>query len=84
MALPCFNGGAVGGVVTKSAFKTAWQRLMKKSVNADVEHFTFHDLKAKSISDFEKEGGEQLAGGHKSPAMTAIYDRKRKKIDATD
>ena len=54
---------------------------MAKAVAKGIGRFTFHDLKAKGISDFE--GDKQLAGGHKSPSMTAIYDRKKHTVDPT-
>ena len=38
------------------------------------EHFTFHDIKAKGITDHpDKEGG------HKSPKMRVVYDRENRK-----
>lgn len=41
-----------------------------------TESFTFHDIKAKSISDYE-EGNKQEFSGHKSARMVReIYDRK--------
>ena len=51
-------------------------------IEAGVESFTFHDLKAKGVSDFE--GDKKKASGHKSEAMVRIYDRKRIEVDATD
>lgn len=47
--------------------------------------FTFHDLKAKGISDFE--GGskdKQLFSGHKTESQVAIYDRNVKKSPTLD
>jgi len=79
--MPIVNNGK-DDHVNKSTFKSAFTRLMKKAVSAGVPHFTFHDLKAKGISDIKE--NKQLAGGHKSPSITAIYDRKRKNIEATD
>ena len=38
--------------------------------------FTFHDIKAKAISDYE--GNKQEFSGHKTQAQVAIYDRKIK------
>jgi hypothetical protein len=39
--------------------------------------FTFHDLKAKGISDMEGNSYEkQTISGHKNVAQTARYDRK--------
>jgi hypothetical protein len=36
--------------------------------------FTFHDIKAKSISDYD--GDKQQLSGHKTASQVAIYDRK--------
>lgn len=73
--------GKNGGKLSYDTFGTAWQRLMGKAKEAGVESFTFHDLKAKGISDFE--GDKQKAGGHKTAAMVAVYDRKLPKVDST-
>ena len=43
--------------------------------------FTFHDLKAKGISDLEGSLEEKQAiFGHKNSQQTAIYDRKVKVV----
>jgi len=40
------------------------------------ERYTFHDIKAKSISDYEQ-GNKQEFAGHKNARMTReTYDRK--------
>jgi integrase len=44
--------------------------------------FTFHDIKAKSISDYE--GNKQEFSGHKTAAQVAVYDRKIKVVDTND
>jgi integrase len=67
-----------GSPVRRSSFQTTWQRRMKNF----EPRFTFHDLKAKGVSDFE--GDKKKASGHKSEAMMRVYDRKRIEIDATD
>jgi integrase len=41
--------------------------------------FTFHDIKAKSISDYE--GNKQQFSGHKTAAQVAVYDRKTQVVD---
>ena len=46
----------------------------KKALN-----FTFHDIKAKGISDFE--GDKQKFSGHKTPGQVAVYDRKIEVVD---
>ncbi len=43
--------------------------------------FTFHDIKAKGVSDFD--GDKKAASGHKSESMVRVYDRKRKSVKAT-
>jgi hypothetical protein len=43
--------------------------------------FTFRDLKAKGVSDFE--GGKKKASGHKSNRTVGVYDRKPIEVDAT-
>jgi integrase len=62
-----------GRPITKNAFDSAWQRLMAKAKKAGVPHFTFHDLKAKGISDHKTN-----FGGHrdKSGKMRRTYVRK--------
>ena len=44
--------------------------------------FSFHDLKATGVSDFE--GDKKKASGHKSERMVNVYDRKRIEVDATE
>lgn len=65
--------------VRKDTFSKQFSILVKR---AGVEKFTFHDLKAKGVSDFE--GDKKKASGHKSERMVRVYDRKRIEIDATD
>lgn len=48
-------------------------------------NFTFHDLKAKGISDFE--GGikdKQIFSGHKTESQVLVYDRKVKRSPTLD
>ena len=59
---------------TESGFSSAWRRLMAKVDNP----FTFHDLKAKGISDHENNHS-----GHRSPAMRKTYVRKLQEVPAT-
>jgi integrase len=71
-----------GNKITARTFSTAWQRLMAKAQEIGLEErFTFHDLKAKGVSDFD--GDKKLASGHKSDAMVDVYDRKPKNVKAT-
>lgn len=71
-----------GGQITDSGFKTAWQRIMAKAQKKGLsDRFTFHDIKAKGVSDFD--GDKTKASGHKSPRMAAVYYRRLETIDAT-
>jgi len=48
-------------------------RLKKRALQAGLRRtFTFHDIKAKSLSDFD--GDKCKAAGNKSLAMTEVYD----------
>ena len=67
-----------GSPVKQSSFQTTWQRKMKEF----EPRFTFHDLKARGVSDFS--GDKKKASGHKSERMVDVYDRKRIVIEATD
>jgi integrase len=79
---------AKGLKVQKNRFDSAWQRVIEKAVNEGLEvdgqqikleeAFTFHDLKAKGVTDHT----EQWAG-HKSEKARMVYIRKLREIDAT-
>lgn len=70
-----------GQPVRESSFDTAWQRLMVKLAQAGGLRFTFHDLKARGVSDFE--GDKQQASGHKTPQMVQRYNRKLIVVEST-
>jgi site-specific recombinase XerC len=58
-----------------------WALLAKRKAKSEYNgvlniDFTFHDIKAKAISDFE--GNKQEFSGHKTQSQVAIYDRKVK------
>ena len=48
---------------TESGFRSAWRRLQAKMREAGVEPFNFHDLKARGVTDHEKNWA-----GHRSPS----------------
>lgn len=67
------------GQVAEEAFTSAWQRLMAKAKAAGLRQtFTFHDLKAKGITDHTEH-----AGGHKSARMRETYVRRPDEVDST-
>lgn len=79
MSRPLFHDKK-GLPIQMSAYKTAWQRVIKKAQeNGLEERFTFHDLKARGITN-HKDG----YGGHKTKKAAKIYQRKPKQIDATE
>ncbi|MDW5504782.1 hypothetical protein R6Y99_07935 [Pseudomonas lundensis] len=67
---------------TRDGFNCRWQAAKDQAVTAFPElsfDFTFHDLKAKGISDLDGSLSEKQAiSGHKSIGQTARYDRKTK------
>lgn len=65
-----------GSPIKKNALDSAWQRLMKKWVDAGGERFTLHDLKAAGYSDQESQWA-----GHKSARMHAVYSRKLRVVE---
>lgn len=72
-----------GQPYTSEGFKALWQRWMKRALKRGVikERFTFHDLRAKCVSDNPSiEAAMQLAG-HTSMAMTRrVYDRGTREV----
>lgn len=71
-----------GQPYTRDGFKTIWQKLMAQWVARGNERFTFHDLRAKAVSDVTSQGrkASELTG-HRSEAMPArVYDRRRVRV----
>lgn len=61
--------------------RDAAQGAMRKEHEDDgiLFDFTFHDIKAKSISDYE--GDKQQFSGHKTRSQVLVYDRKTPVVD---
>lgn len=70
-----------GQKITEEAFKSAWTRLKKLMVEAGIEAFNYHDLKAMGVSNAT--GDKLAASGHKDPRMLATYDRKKHLVEPT-
>jgi integrase len=65
-----------GSAYTSDGFRTMFSRARaeaRKETGLPMR-FTFHDIKAKSISDYE--GDKRKFSGHKSEAQVATYNRK--------
>ncbi|WBT60646.1 tyrosine-type recombinase/integrase [Kosakonia oryzendophytica] len=73
--------GPTGGKMNKKTFNTWWNNA-KKDASAKAGREmpgTFHDVKAKAISDYEGSSRDkQLFSGHKTESQVLIYDRKVK------
>ncbi len=65
-----------GKPITKRGFDSAFRRLMVKLKAAGIESFTFHDLKAKGVTDHKDHAGV-------SERMKKVYVRKLSKVEAT-
>ncbi|OGQ97437.1 MAG: hypothetical protein A2521_08610 [Deltaproteobacteria bacterium RIFOXYD12_FULL_57_12] len=71
-----------GHRINTSSFQSAWQRLMFRALQSGLgERFSFHDLKAKGVSDFD--GDMRLASGLLSEQMVHVYDRLPGKVSPT-
>lgn len=63
-----------GAPLTASAFKSAHKRIMDECIRRGMkERFSFHDFKAKGITDHTEN-----YGGHRDRKMQAVYNRKPK------
>lgn len=71
-----------GSKYTRDGFNSRWRdaKIAEQEKNPHLQvDFTFHDLKAKGVSDLEGSLEERQAiSGHKNSRQTAIYDRKTK------
>lgn len=65
---------------TRDGFNSQWRKARKAAKESHPEldfNFTFHDLKAKGISDLTGTlYDKQVISGHKNASQTARYDRK--------
>lgn len=72
-----------GTAYTSGGFRTMWRKALVKAREESGEplDFTFHDIKAKAISDFEGNQAEkQEFSGHKTARQVETYDRKIKVV----
>ncbi|MBD2782429.1 tyrosine-type recombinase/integrase [Xenorhabdus szentirmaii] len=71
---------ASGHKYTRDGFNSRWKKAKQLAKETFPEldfNFTFHDLKAKGISDLDGTLAEkQVISGHKNMAQTARYNRK--------
>jgi len=71
--------GQDGEQIKYQALKSAYRRAMDRALEKGLkERFTFHDIKAKGITDHKTN-----AGGHRSQRMRDVYVRLPSEEDAT-
>lgn len=72
--------GRTGRAYTRTGFNAVWQRAQRAALEAGriKARFRFHDLKIKSISDFE--GDAQQFSGHKTRSMMERYNRQPDRV----
>ncbi len=72
-----------GSRYTSEGFRACWQRMMRRALRTGAlkERFTFHDLRAKTVSDSQTIQEAFERAGHTSMAMTrGVYDRGIRKV----
>ncbi|ECC9277843.1 integrase [Salmonella enterica subsp. enterica] len=72
---------ATGNRATPRLVNEWWNKAKKKAEQKASASFgcTFHDIKAKAISDYEGSSRDkQLFSGHKTESQVLVYDRKTK------
>ena len=70
-----------GTRMTSRGFASMWQRLMAKAKLAGVAHFTFHDLRAKSLSDSPSLQDATTRAQHSDSRVTArVYRRLPERV----
>jgi len=67
-----------GSGYSDSGFKSIWQRLMNDWVAQGYARFTFHDLRAKTVTDMEEQGrkASNLTGHKLEQTVNRVYDRR--------
>lgn len=68
-----------GTPYTADGFKSNWQRLMNEWCEMGHERFTFHDLRAKTVTDMIEQGrkASDLTGHRQQSTIDRVYDRRR-------
>lgn len=67
-----------GQAYTDSGFKALWQRVQVKWAEQGGNRFTFHDIRAKALTDAKQKGMDaQTLAGHSSATMTEHYIKQR-------
>ncbi|BCT69255.1 tyrosine-type recombinase/integrase [Nitrosospira sp. NRS527] len=68
-----------GQPYTDAGFKAMWNRVQVKWAESGGERFTFHDIRAKALTDAKRHGLDaQALAGHTSSATTDHYIKMKK------
>lgn len=71
---------ADGSQITENQFRNAWKRTMERALKQGLqERFTFHDLKARGVTNHPLQHS-----GHKSERMKSVYVRQAPRVQATE
>ncbi len=67
-----------GKPYSDAGFKAMWNRVQVKWAESGGQRFTFHDIRAKALTDAKKMGMDaQSLAGHKNASMTERYIKQR-------
>lgn len=67
-----------GKPYSDTGFKAMWNRVQVKWAESGGQRFTFHDIRAKALTDAKRLGLDaQSLAGHASLAMTEHYIKQR-------
>ena len=67
-----------GQPYSDTGFKAMWNRVQIKWAESGGQRFTFHDIRAKALTDAKQMGMDaQLLAGHATSAMTEQYIKQR-------
>jgi integrase len=68
-----------GSAYSSGGFRALWHRRMAEWVSRGHEHFTFHDLRAKTVTDLSSQGrkASELTGHRDEKTVARVYDRRR-------
>lgn len=69
-----------GKPYTRDGFQSQWQRAMIKTFPNKVDRFTFHDIRAKSLSDAKNLEEARVRAGHADGKITQEIYRRRPEV----
>jgi integrase len=69
-----------GKPYTRDGFQTQWKRAVTKAFPNKADRFTFHDIRAKSLSDATTLEEARIRAGHSDPKVTQEIYRRRPEV----